>query len=138
MAAVRDVIRSGGSLDSDTAITEVARLLGFRRAGNRIRGELRSALRTATRRHIITRENGVIRIECATIDDYSREELIEALLTTIGNTWWKRGDAIRAAVRRLGFRRTGPRMTQAFKSAINGAIRRGLLEFDKELIRRCK
>jgi hypothetical protein len=136
MAAIRDVFRSGQSLDPDTTITEVARLLGFRRTGNRIREELRSALRTAIRRHIVSREKGVIRIECANINHYSRDELIEALLATMGNIWWEREDAIRAAARRLGFRRTGARITKAFKSAINGSIRRGFIESDGEMIRR--
>ena len=45
---------------------------------------------------------------------------------------------IRAAARRLGFRRTGTRITKAFKSVINGAIRRGLLESNGESIRRMR
>ena len=49
-----------------------------------------------------------------------------------------RDDAIRAAARRLGFQRTGRQIKDAFKSAINGAIRRGLLEYDGQLIRRRK
>jgi len=136
MAAIRDVFRSGEALDRDTAITEIARVLGFRRAGARIVEELRSALRTAIRRHIISRDKGVISIECATIDDYTRAELIEILLAAMGTTWWDREDAIRAAARRLGFRRTGSRITKAFKSALNGAIRRGLLEYAEKNIRR--
>ena len=35
-----------------------------------------------------------------------------------------------AAARHLGFRRTGKRIKSAFKSAINAAIRLGLLERD--------
>jgi hypothetical protein len=74
----------------------------------------------------------------ASINDYTREELINHLLTAIGRKWWYRGDAIRAAARRLGFKRTGRQITGAFKSAINGAIRRGLLKYDGQLIRRAK
>jgi len=135
MAAIRDVFKSGESLDPETAIPEIARVLGFRRAGARISEELRSALRTAIRRQIINHDKGVISIQCAMIDDYTRGELIETLLATIGSTWWDREDAIRSAARRLGFRRTGRRITAAFRSAINGAIRRGSLEYDGELIR---
>jgi hypothetical protein len=136
MSAIREVFSAVESLNPDTAITKTARVLGFRRTGARITEELRSALRTAIRRDIITREKGVISIECATIDDYTRNELIDTLLTTISSTWWNREDAIRAAARRLGFRRTGNRITKAFKSAINGAIRRGLLEAEGGFIRR--
>ena len=136
MAAIREVFSAVGSLDPDTALTKTARVLGFRRTGARITEELRSALRTAIRRDIITREKGVISIECATIDGFTRNELIDTLLTTISSTWWDREDAIRASARRLGFRRTGNRITKAFKSAINGAIRRGLLQADGGFIRR--
>jgi len=56
----------------------------------------------------------------------------------MGRKWWAREDAIRAAARRLGYARTGSRIRDTFKSAINGAIRRGLLEYDGQLIRRTK
>ena len=56
----------------------------------------------------------------------------------MGRKWWAREDAIRAAARRLGFARTGNRIRDAFKSAVNGAIRRGLLEYDGQLIRRVR
>ena len=56
----------------------------------------------------------------------------------MGRKWWTRDDAIRAAARRLGFRRTGSHISKAFKSAINGAIRRGSLEYDGQLIRRTR
>jgi hypothetical protein len=72
------------------------------------------------------------------INDYSRDELISVLLKGMGKKWWTRDDAIRAAVHRLGFRRTGRQIHDAFKSAMNGAIRRGLLEYDDQLIRRTK
>lgn len=136
MASIREVFRSGVSLDSNSAITAIARVLGFRRTGNRIKEELRSAVRTAIRRHIIDRDKGVITIECATIYDYPRDDLIESLLAAMGSTWWDREDAIRAAALRLGFRRTSSRITKAFKSAINGSIRRGLVVYAENNIRR--
>jgi hypothetical protein len=54
----------------------------------------------------------------------------------MGVVWWERKDAIKAAARHLGFRRTGRVIRDAFKSAINGAIRRQLLEYDGQLVRR--
>lgn len=138
MAAIREVFSASEPLDQETAFVEVARALGFRRTGSRIRQEVQSALRTAIRRHIVYRDKGVYGLECRHIDHYTRDELIHALLATMGTTWWDRTDAIRAALHRLGFRRTGSRITKAFKSAINGAIRRGLLESNGELIRKQK
>jgi len=138
MTAIRDVFKSGESVDPDAAIAAIARALGFRHTGARIHEELRSAVRTAIRRHIINRDKGVIALECATIDDYTRDELIGTLLAAMGTTWWDREDAIRAAAHRLGFRRTGSKIRKAFKSAINGAIRRGLLEYDDHIIRRSR
>ena len=72
------------------------------------------------------------------IGDYSRDELIAVLLKGIGKKWWTRDDAIRAASNRLGFRRTGSQIRDAFKSAITGAIRRGLMEYDGDYIRRSR
>jgi len=138
MTAIRDVFKSGESVDPDAAIAAIARALGFRHTGARIHEELRSAVRTAIRRHIINRDKGVIALECATIDDYTRDELIGTLLAAMGTTWWDREDAIRTAAHRLGFRRTGSKIRKAFKSAINGAIRRGLLEYDDHIIRRSR
>ena len=42
--------------------------------------------------------------------------------------WSDREEAIVAAACHLGFRRTGANIRAAFKSAINAALRRGLIE----------
>ncbi len=60
------------------------------------------------------------------------------MLTAMGYAWQERDEAIRAAARHIGFTRTGSAIQRAFKSAINGAIRRGLLEADKKLIRKAR
>lgn len=70
------------------------------------------------------------------INEYSRDELISVLLKGMGKKWWTRDDAIRTAAHRLGFQRTGSQIRDAFKSAITGAIRRGLLKSDGKLIGR--
>jgi hypothetical protein len=54
----------------------------------------------------------------------------------MGRKWWERDACVRLTARRLGYARTGSRIRDAFKSAINGAIRRGLLEYDGTQIRR--
>lgn len=80
------------------------------------------------RRGIIANERGLLEIDCRTIDDYPCDLLIEYLLAAMGGTWFDRSDAMRAAARHLGFRRTGKNIVAVLKSAINAAIRRGLLE----------
>jgi hypothetical protein len=62
------------------------------------------------------------------IADLDLDDLVMALRSSIGSAWTVRDDAIRSAARHLGFRRTGRAIREAFKSAINAAIRRGLIE----------
>ena len=92
----------------------------------------------ATKRRIIRKTGAAWTLDCRSINDYGRDDLIQALLNAMGRPWVEREDAIRAAARHLGFRRTGRQIRDAFKSAINGAIRRGLLESDGKLIRRAR
>ncbi|HXG92928.1 MAG TPA: hypothetical protein VNN73_11255 [Blastocatellia bacterium] len=86
---------------------------------------------------MIANDRGLLFLLSRNISDFTRDELIAALLAAMGRGWWLREDAMRAAARYLGFRRTGSAIREAFKSAINGAIRRGLLEYDGALIRKC-
>jgi hypothetical protein len=88
------------------------------------------------KRGVIQNNRGTLSINCRSIGDYGRDQLIETLLAAIGGAWWERDAAIRESARRLGFRRTGSAIQDAFKSAITGAIRRGLLQYDSQLIRR--
>lgn len=97
-----------------------------------------SALIAAVKRGVIYNYRGALTLLSRSIGDYSRDELIGALLLSMGAVWWEREEAIRAAARHLGFKRTGSLIRDAFKSAINGAIRRGLLESDGQLIRKAK
>ena len=72
------------------------------------------------------------------IAEYSRDELIAVLKKVVKRTWVLREDAIRESARVLGFARTGKQIQIAFRSAINGAIRRGVLEYEGDWIRRAK
>ena len=135
VATIREVFSTGETLDRDTAIRETAHTLGFQRTGPRIYEEIKLALRLAKRRGIITENGDGFVINCRHIGDYSRDELITILVGTMGSVWWEREDAIRAATRSLGFRRTGRAIRDAFKSATNGAIRRGLIEYQGMWIR---
>jgi hypothetical protein len=70
------------------------------------------------------------------VNEYSRDELIEALLNVMEKrTWHEREDVLIAAARGLGFARTGRHIRAAFKSAINGAIRRNLIESEGSQLR---
>jgi hypothetical protein len=116
--------------DRDHAIRDVADALGYRRVGSRIRDTLSRDIQTAVRRGILDNSGGQYSLLCRSIDGYTRDHLIEMLSAAMGSTWQTRDEAITAAARHLGYRRTGKRIRNAFKSAINGALRRGLLERD--------
>lgn len=138
VAAIREVFSQNSVLDRDSAIREVAHALGFGRTGSRIAEAIDSALIAAVKRGVILNYRGALTLLSRSIGDYSRDELINALLSSMGAVWWEREEAIRAASRHLGFKRTGSLIRDAFKSAINGAIRRDILERDGNLIRRTR
>ena len=138
IAAVREVFSRNSELDRDSAIREVARTLGFGRTGSRITETIDSALIAAAKRGVIQNNRGVLSLLSRNIGDYSRDELIGTFLSVMGVVWWEREEATRAAARHLGFKRTGSLIRDAFKSALNGAIRRGLLESNSQLIRKAK
>lgn len=138
IAAIREALSTVESLDRETALRETARALGFARTGPRIAEAIDSALIAAARRGIIQNNRGLLSIATRNISDHSRDELIAALLGSTGNAWQERDEAIRAAARYLGFRRAGRAIRDAFKSVINGAIRRGLLEYEGMMIRKLR
>jgi hypothetical protein len=130
LATIREVFSNGGPRDRDQAIRDVAEALGYRRTGSRIREVLSSEIQTAVRRGILDNTSGQLSLLCRSVDLYTLDHLIDMLLAAMGGAWWIRDDAITAAARHLGFRRTGSNIQLAFRSAINAAIRRGLLERD--------
>jgi hypothetical protein len=138
IAVIREVFSTAehvAGIDRESSIREVAKALGFDRLGPRIRECIEGDLIAATRRGVIYTEEGLLHLDCRSIDKYSREQLKQYLQSVMGTTWWDQEDAIRAAVRYLGFRRTGSAIQEAFRSAINGAIRQGLLERDGTMLR---
>jgi hypothetical protein len=70
--------------------------------------------------------------------DYTRDHLIEMLLASIDGSWIDRDEAVRATAKHLGFQKTSAAFKDEMKSAINGAIRRGLVEYGGSLIRKLK
>jgi hypothetical protein len=134
---VRDVVSGSDPMARDEAIREIANRLGAERVGSRVRELVESALNTASRRAIIETVAGGLVPRHRNIDDYERDFLKTALKNVIGRTWTGEDEAIRAATRWLGFRRTGHKIEQAFKSAIRGALKQGLLERDGRFLRVC-
>jgi hypothetical protein len=136
LAIVRDVVSGTDPMPREDAIKDIATHLGAERVGARIRDFIEGHLNTASRRYIIeTRDGGLV--ACTrSIDDYHRDFLKTALKAVIGRTWTDEDEAIRAATRYLGFRRTGPKIERAFKSAINGLLRQDELERDGHALRK--
>lgn len=121
-----------------TKIKDFTQATSFQRVGSRIAQAIDSSFITAAKRGVIQNNRAFLSRLSRSIGDYSRDELIDTLLSVMGAVWWEREEAIRAASRHLGFKRTGSLIRDAFKSAINGAIRRGLIERDGQSIRKAK
>ena len=130
LGTIREVFGAGGPRSRDQAIHDLADALGYGRAGSKIGAVLRDDMRTAVRRGILDNQGGRFTLLCQTIDEYARDHLVEMLLAAMGPNWQTRDEAITAAARHLGFRRTGSNIRAAFKSAINASIRRSLIERD--------
>ena len=138
MIVVRGTFADGAPRDREPAIRELAGALGFERVGQRIRDEASSLLRTAVRRGILKNDDGQYSLLAKGGADYTREHLIDALRSSINGIWSDRDEAIRATAHHLGFRRASPTFQTAMRSAINGAIRRGLLESNGPEIRKAR
>ena len=93
-------------------------------------------IRTAVRRDILIRAAEGLSAKTRSIDDYQLDDLVNHVTAYMGGTWWEREELVRATARYLGFRRTGDRIVKAFKSAINAAIRRNLLEYEGSRVRK--
>jgi hypothetical protein len=135
LPVIRDVVTGSAALDREEAIHEIARRLGAERVGSRIRALIESALNTASRRSIVYSDQRGIRPLCRSIEEYKRDDLKNVLRAVIGRTWTDEADAIRAASRYLGFRRTGSQIERAFRSAISGGLRQSVLERDGRMLR---
>jgi hypothetical protein len=70
------------------------------------------------------------------IDSYSQDELVGVLTKAAPRRWIEREELLKLAASNLGFTRVGANIRKSFKSAFNGAIRRGLFEYEGERVRR--
>jgi hypothetical protein len=136
MAHIRELFSDRQPRTRDQTLCDLAAKLGYQRLGRKIAGILDDDLRTAVRRGILNNTAGQLTLLTPTITDYTRDHLIDMLLSAIGPGWIDREDALRTTARHLGFRRTGSTITTTLKSAINGAIRRGLMEYEGPRVRK--
>jgi hypothetical protein len=136
MSYVREAFTKGGARDREQAIKDVATALGFQRVGLRVGAEVDGYLRAAVRRGILKSENGSYSLLVRNAGDYTRDHLIEMLMASVDGSWMEREEAVRAIAKHLGFQRAGTAFKEALKSAINGAIRRGLLVYAGDRVRK--
>jgi hypothetical protein len=125
IAIIRDVVSGSDPMDREEVIRQIGRQMGAERVGSRTRDLIESGLNAASRRSITYTDHRGLRALCRTIDDYKRDDLKNVLRSVVGRTWTDD----------LGFRRTGSRIEQAFRSAIRGGLRQGTLERNGSLIR---
>lgn len=136
MAAIRRATRGRGSMTRDELLKEVSIILGYQRLGPKIEEALRGHLRAAIRRHIIAADGpDLVRAETTSMANYHREELRETFISVMrkGNNY-EREDVIHLVSRYLGFARTTDVSREAIKSAINSAIRQGILGYEGSVI----
>lgn len=136
MAVVREAFAEGGARDREHAIRDVAVALGYKRVGSRVRDTVDGYLRAAIRRGILFKDGGSYNLVERSAGDYERDHLIDSLIASMNGGWTARDEAVRATARHLGFQKAGVAFKDGMRSAINGAIRRGLLEYDGDMIRK--
>ncbi len=138
LAHVREVFADGNERDRDQAIRDIASALGYARVSPNIRETASSLIRAAVRRGILAKENGQYALLARSGANYTRDHLIDSLLSSINGIWTDRPEAIRATARHLGHRRASPAFQQSMKSAINGALRRQIVESNGPQIRKAR
>ncbi|HZV13284.1 MAG TPA: hypothetical protein VFA55_08715, partial [Candidatus Kapabacteria bacterium] len=137
LAFIREIIAEAGGegMEREELIRETGYRFGFERIGPAIHETISDDVIAASMRGIVKRIKGIYYIDCHNINDYPLDLLKKYLISEIGRIWTEQDEAIRRTSRYLGFRRAGPNIFSAFKSAINGAIRQGKIERDGKLIR---
>ncbi len=136
MAAFRQVARGRGWLDRNELLKEVSVSLGFQRLGPKIEEKLRSHLRAAIRRRIIEADGrDLVRAGTSTMADYGLDELREMFASVMRKgTDYEREEVIQSVARYLGFARLTDTGREPLKSAINSAIRHGVLGYEGSLV----
>ncbi|HVZ38162.1 MAG TPA: hypothetical protein VHI13_02720 [Candidatus Kapabacteria bacterium] len=136
IGAIRKVFNRTGPHVREEGMRLVAQELGFARMGSNVRSAIDGAMRAAVRCRVIERVGEEYVLLARDVNDYSRDELVDALRAATGTSWTEREEAIVPAVRHLGFRRTGSAIQEAFRSALRSALCTGAMETSDGLVRK--
>jgi hypothetical protein len=132
MYEFRQATRGTGQMEETELSRSVACWLGYQRLGHAIEQVLKKHLRTAIRRGIMTRSEGLLSANRRGIDGYSRDELCQVLCSISRRGRPYDRDEIPALVaKHLGFSRVTDNGRTAVRSAVTIAIRRGDLVSDR-------
>jgi Type I restriction modification DNA specificity domain len=135
MAEFRQQARRLGTTTRGELLKAVSQELGYKRLGHSIEEVLKGHLRAAIRRKIIAADGELVCLHTPSMETYERDELVDAFHSVMRkNVSYEREDVIRALANHLGFRRISDTVREPIKSAINAAIRRGVLRYQGELI----
>ena len=135
MAAFRQVARGRGWIERPELLKLVSVALGYQRLGSKIEDALRGHLRAAIRRRIIEADGQLVRPGTTTMADYGLDELREVFATVMPKgPRYERDNVVSAIARTLGFARVTETSRDAIKSAINSAIRQGILGYEGSVI----
>jgi len=132
MAAFRQAARGRGWLERDELVKEVSVALGFQRLGAKADETLRNHLRAAIRRRIIEADGAsLVRPGTTTMADYALDELRTILCSVMRKgTRYDREEVMQGVVHHLGFSRLIDNIRDSLKSALNSAIRQGVLCYE--------
>lgn len=136
---IRQLFNDGNERERDEAIRELGKEARLARVSPTQREALDDAIRTAVRRGVLENRDGSLRLAARSMDAYDRAFLKDQFLASLGGyAWTDREEAVRAFARWMGFRRTGAAIDETTRSLMNGLIREGRLESDRDLIRRAR
>ncbi len=131
MATFRQAMRGRAFIHEEDLLKEVSLRLDYQRLGSKIREALKGHLRAAIRRKIVSRDGDYLHAETSSMADYTLDELRTFVCSVMRKgTTYDREDVIQATARHLGFARVRETVRGPIRSAINSAIRRGMLTYD--------
>ena len=136
MAGFRQASRGRGWMERDELLKEVSLVFGYQRLGPKVDEALRGHLRAAIRRRIIETDGPtLVHPGTSTMADYDLEELRESFRSVVRKgARYEREEVISSLARYLGFVRLTDTIRLPLKSAITGAIRHGILNYEGDLI----
>lgn len=108
---------------------------GYERLGKAIGYTLKGHMRAAIRRRILAANGQTVWADTQAMDAYKRGELVGVLKSVMRKgAEYPRKEVIESVARYLGFSRARDTVKGPIKSAINAAIRRGVLGGDQKVV----